>query len=133
MFRLLDDPRPQRLPFEAAEHLGVAQELAEVDVEHVAGGAQHDVVVVAVADTQHIGGHAAARTRVDEVLRCLEGQRGVRHTYHFSHYRADPNQTALARFQQLWWMCNWAGSVQLSLTCLDSAQCKKSYSIWFSL
>ena len=97
MFRLLGHPRPQRVPFEAAEHLGVAQELAEVDVEHVTGGAQHDVVVVAVADTQHVGGHAAARTRVDEVLRRLEGQRGgVRHTYHFSHYRADPNQTALA-------------------------------------
>lgn len=55
-------------PLEAAKHLGVAQELAEVDVEHVAGGAQHDVVVVTVADPQHVGGHAAAGTRVDEVL-----------------------------------------------------------------
>ena len=61
--------RPQRAsPLEAPEHLGVAQELAEVDVEHVSGGAQHDVVVVAVTDAQHVGGHAAARTRVGEVL-----------------------------------------------------------------
>lgn len=55
-------------PFEAAKHLGVAQELAKVDVEHVSSGAQHDVVIVSVADAQHVGGHAAARTRVDEVL-----------------------------------------------------------------
>lgn len=50
----------------------MAQEFAKVDVEHVAGGAQHDVVIVAIADPQHIGGHAAPRTRVDEVLRCLK-------------------------------------------------------------
>lgn len=100
MFRLLDDPRPQRLPFEAAEHLGVAQELAEVDVEHVAGGAQHDVVVVAVADTQHVGGHAAARTRVDEVLRSLDthrkGQRVV------VRYTIMPSQTKLCWIGFLW-------------------------------
>lgn len=41
-------------------------------MEHVARGAQHDVVVVAVADAQDVGGHAAASARVDEVLRGLE-------------------------------------------------------------
>ena len=56
------------LPFKAAEHLRVAQELPKVDVEHVTRGAQHDVVVVAIADAQDVGGHAAARARVDEVL-----------------------------------------------------------------
>lgn len=55
-------------PFEAAKHLSVTQELAEVDVEHVAGGAQHDVVVVPVADPQDVRGHAASGARVDEVL-----------------------------------------------------------------
>ena len=39
----------------------------------MAGGSQHDVVVVAVADAQHIGGHAAACARVDEVLGRLVG------------------------------------------------------------
>lgn len=73
MFRLLGHPRPQRVPFEAAEHLGVAQELAEVDVEHVTAGLQHDVVVVAVTDTQDVGGHAAACARVDKVLHSLAG------------------------------------------------------------
>jgi len=56
----------------------VAQELAEVDVEHVAGGAQHDVVVVPVADAEHVGRHAAPRARVDEVLRGLRGREGER-------------------------------------------------------
>lgn len=46
----------------------MTEELAEVDMEHVARGAQHDVVIVPVADAQHVGGHAAASTRVDEVL-----------------------------------------------------------------
>lgn len=63
------EPHP---PLEAAEHLGVAQELPEVDVEHVTRRTQHDVVVVPVADAQDVGGHAAASARVDEVLRGLE-------------------------------------------------------------
>lgn len=50
----------------------MAQELAEVDVEHVAAGLQHDVVVVAVADAQDVGGHAAACARIDKVLHRLE-------------------------------------------------------------
>ena len=58
-------------PFDAAKHLGVAQELPEVDVEHVAAGLQHDVVIVPVADAQDVGGHAAACARVNEVLNRL--------------------------------------------------------------
>lgn len=59
-------------PLETAEHLGVAQELAKVDVEHVTGGAQHDVVVMAITDAEYVGGHTASCTRVDEVLRRLQ-------------------------------------------------------------
>ena len=71
-------PPPHRLntaassPLDVPEHLRVTQELPEVDVEHVAAGLQHDVVVVAVAYPQDVGRHAAARTRVDEVLHRLE-------------------------------------------------------------
>lgn len=60
-------------PLDVAEHLRVAQEPAEIDVEHVAGGLEHDVVVVPVADPQHVGGHAAAGAGVDEVLHGLGG------------------------------------------------------------
>ena len=56
----------------------MAQELAEVDVEHVPCGAKHDVVVVAITDAQQVGGHTAASTRVDEVLRGL-GSEGKGH------------------------------------------------------
>lgn len=51
----------------------MSQELPKVDVEHVTAGLQHDVVIVAVADAQDVGGHAAAGTRVDEVLHSLKG------------------------------------------------------------
>lgn len=59
------------LPLDVSKHLGVSQELPEVDVKHVTTGLQHDVVVVAVTDSQDVGGHTAASTRVDEVLHCL--------------------------------------------------------------
>lgn len=39
------------LPFDVAKHLCVPQELAEVNVEHVSAGLQHDVVIVAVTDS----------------------------------------------------------------------------------
>lgn len=58
-------------PLDVAEHLRVAQEPAEVDVEHVPRGLEHDVVVVPVADPQHVGGHAAASAGVDEVFHSL--------------------------------------------------------------
>ena len=39
----------------------MAQELAKVNVEHVTSGAQHDVVIVAIADTQDVGCNTASR------------------------------------------------------------------------
>lgn len=59
-------------PLDVSKHLRVSQELPEVDVEHVAAGLQHDVVVVAIANSQDVGRHAAASTRVDEVLHRLD-------------------------------------------------------------
>lgn len=61
------------LPLDVAEHLGMAQEAAEIYVEHVASRLQHDVVVVSVTDAQDVGGHTAAGTGVDEVLYSLRG------------------------------------------------------------
>lgn len=62
-------------PLDVAKHLRMAQEPAEVDVKHVAGGLEHDVVIMPVADPQHIGGHAAASTGIDEVFHGLGGGR----------------------------------------------------------
>lgn len=59
-------------PFDVSEHLCVSKELPEVDVKHVAAGLQHDVVVVAVTDSQDVGRHTAAGTRVDEVFHGLD-------------------------------------------------------------
>lgn len=71
-------------PFDVSEHLCVSQELPEVDVEHVTAGLQHDVVVVAVADSQDVGRHAAAGTRVDEVLHRLDTDDSLySHTWSF--------------------------------------------------
>ena len=57
---------------DAAEHLRVAEKLAEVDVEEVAAVRHHDVVVVPVADAEHVGGHAVACTRSREVTNGLK-------------------------------------------------------------
>lgn len=59
------------LPLDITEHLCVAQEAAEIYMEHVARGLQHDVVIVSVTDAQDVGSHTTARTRVDEVLHSL--------------------------------------------------------------
>lgn len=59
-------------PFDVPKHLCVSQELPKVNVEHVATALQHDVVIVAVTDSQDVGGHAAAGAGVDEVLHCLK-------------------------------------------------------------
>ncbi len=39
------------LPFNIAKHLCVSEELAEVDMEHVSGLFNHDVVIMSVPDT----------------------------------------------------------------------------------
>lgn len=55
----------------------MAKEFAKVNVEHVATALQHDVVIVAVAYAQDVGGHTAACTGVDEVLYCLQKNNGT--------------------------------------------------------
>lgn len=59
------------LPFDVAKHLCMPQELAEVNVEHVSAGLQHDVVIVAVADSKNVCGHTTTSARIDEVFHCL--------------------------------------------------------------
>lgn len=49
----------------------MAQEAAEIYVEHVPGGLQHDVVIVSVTDAQDVCSHTAASAGVDEVLHSL--------------------------------------------------------------
>ena len=40
----------------------MSQELPEIDVEHVTSGAQHNIVIMAITDAQHIGRHTASCT-----------------------------------------------------------------------
>lgn len=49
----------------------MAQEAAEIYMEHVPGGLQHDVVIVSVTDAQDVRSHTAASAGVDEVLHSL--------------------------------------------------------------
>ena len=49
------------------------QDLPIVDVEHVPTGGDHDVVIVTVTNTQHIGGNTVASTRGCEGLNRLGG------------------------------------------------------------
>lgn len=53
----------------------MAKELAKVYVEHMATGLEHNIVIVSITDTQDIGGHAASRTGVDEILHSLRNSR----------------------------------------------------------
>lgn len=62
------------IPFKACKLLCIAENLAKVDVEHVTGVLQHDVVIVAVTDAQDKGGHAPASARVNEVGHSLDIQ-----------------------------------------------------------
>ena len=51
------------VPLEVSEHLGITQELAEVDVKQMAGLFHHDVVVVPVADAQDVRHDAVTGAR----------------------------------------------------------------------
>lgn len=46
----------------------MSQKLPKVNVEHMPGVPEHDVIVVAVTDSQDVSGYTASCTRVDEVL-----------------------------------------------------------------
>ena len=53
---------------DVAEHQRVAQELAKVNMEEVARGLDHDVVVVSVPDAHDVGDHAVPGAGPGEVL-----------------------------------------------------------------
>ena len=48
--------------------LVVAKDVAKIDVEHLAVGLDHDVVVMPVSDAQDVGGHRVTRTAEGELL-----------------------------------------------------------------
>ena len=56
------------LPFDVAKHLGISEKLAKVDVEHVTRLADHDVVIVPVANAQHVSGDAVTGAGASERL-----------------------------------------------------------------
>ena len=56
------------VPAESSKLLSIPQEFAKVDVEKVARGLDHDVVVVPVPDSHDVGDHAVAGARLREVV-----------------------------------------------------------------
>ena len=60
-----------RVPLYAAEHLSVAEDLAKVDVEHVTGLLDHDVVVMAITYAEDVGSNAVPGTGTSEVINSL--------------------------------------------------------------
>uniref|UniRef100_A0A147BEZ2 Putative secreted protein n=1 Tax=Ixodes ricinus TaxID=34613 RepID=A0A147BEZ2_IXORI len=47
---------------EVDKHLRITKELSKVNVKHVSGGLQHDIVVVPIADAEDVGGDAVTGT-----------------------------------------------------------------------
>ena len=62
------------VPFNITKHLSISQKLVEVNVKHVTWLLQHDVVIVSVTNSQHVGSHTVASTRSGEVVHSLEKQ-----------------------------------------------------------
>lgn len=60
------------VPFDVTKHLRISQKFIEVNVKHVTWLLQHDVVVVSVTNSQHVGSHTVASTRSGEVVHSLE-------------------------------------------------------------
>lgn len=60
------------IPFDIAKHLSIAQDFAEVNMEHVARPLDHDIVIMSVTDAQYICGHTVASTGVCKVLHSLQ-------------------------------------------------------------
>lgn len=60
------------VPFDVTKHLCISQKFIEVNVKHVTWLLQHDVVVVSVTNSQHVGSHTVASTRSGEVVHSLE-------------------------------------------------------------
>ena len=56
------------ITFNIAKHLSVSKKLPKVNVEEMAGGLDHDVVVVPVPDSHDVGDHAVAGARLREVV-----------------------------------------------------------------
>lgn len=59
-------------PLDGSKHLGVAENLAEVDVKHVSRPLYHDVVVMAITDSQYVSSDTVTSTRTGEIVHRLE-------------------------------------------------------------
>lgn len=56
---------------EAKKILCMSKDVSEVDVHEMSGLGKHNVVIMAIFDSQKVRGNAVARTRANEVLDCL--------------------------------------------------------------
>jgi len=60
------------IPFDAAKHLRVSEELGKVDVKNVSGMFDHNVVVVTVTDSKHVRSHAVTGATGCEIMHRLQ-------------------------------------------------------------
>ena len=60
------------VPLNTPKHLCISQDLAEVNVEHVARFLHHDVVIVAITYAEHICSNAVPSARACEIIHCLK-------------------------------------------------------------
>ena len=65
------------LPFNIPKHLSITEELAEINVEHMARVFDHDVVVMAISNTENICGHTVASTGGHKVVHSLKQQKTI--------------------------------------------------------
>ena len=63
------------IALDASKHLRVAEELSEVDVEEVTAVSDHDVVVVAITNTENVCRYTVTCARCREVAHSLKKKR----------------------------------------------------------
>ena len=61
----------RHLPLEIANHLCISEEFSEVDMKHMSGVLDHDVVIVSITDTQHVRGNTVASAGCHEIVHSL--------------------------------------------------------------
>lgn len=58
------------IPFKITKHLCVTKKFAKINMEEMAGGFDHNIIVMSIANTKDISRHAIAGTRSRKIVHC---------------------------------------------------------------
>ena len=58
------------VPFEITKHLCVTEEFTKINMEEMAGGFDHNIIVMSIANTEDISRHAITGTRSRKIVHC---------------------------------------------------------------